>query len=133
MPDRKDLQLIYLHLNDEVLVGNNSPESIREGVDSADYKEYFKYSLDSEFFRPASTNMGKKNLPIVWKGAKDKQPDNKRCFQINIKQKVENGNIDMGHEYFCVYGNSDGSKPLNVNEARMTVEQWVMKINKIVQ
>jgi len=80
LPDKKDLQLIYLHLNEEILVGNNSPESIREGLESPDYKEYFKYSLDSEFFRPASTNMGKKNLPIVWKGADDKKPDNKRCF-----------------------------------------------------
>jgi len=38
----------------------------------------------------------------------------------------------MGHEVFCIYGNSDGSKPINVDGARMAVEEWVLKINKIV-
>jgi len=39
----------------------------------------------------------------------------------------------MGHEVFCIYGNADGSKPINVDGARMAVEEWVLKINKIVQ
>jgi len=31
IPDHKDLELIWLHLNNEVLVGNNNENSIREG------------------------------------------------------------------------------------------------------
>jgi len=39
----------------------------------------------------------------------------------------------MGHEVFCIYGTADGTKPVNVEASKMAVEQWVMKINKIVQ
>lgn len=74
------MELIYLHLNNEVLLGNNNGDSILLGESAPDYKEYFKYSLDSDFFRPACTNMGLKNLPIAWKGAADKKPNNQRCF-----------------------------------------------------
>jgi len=68
LPDKKDLELIYIHINSEILIGNNNGKSIREGQESPDYKEYFKYSLDTEFFRPAASSMGKKKIPLLWEG-----------------------------------------------------------------
>lgn len=49
---------MWVHVNDKLLVGNNSDKKISEagkGDDSADHKEYFSYSLGNDFFKPCAS------------------------------------------------------------------------------
>jgi len=71
---------------------------------------------------------------ISWKGDASLRPDIKRCFQLNLKfRNKEDGEIFLGHETFCFFGNSDGSRPIDIYEARVLGDQWVQKIVKLAQ
>lgn len=129
LTDHTDTQPIYLHLDNELLVGNNNDKPIAEGPDEPGYKEYFKYTLASDFFNPAATNLARGGHDIHWNGDDAKKPEKSRLWEINIKQLQDTGMVDIGHETFVIVESADGLKPMSSPDATMICEQWTEKLN----
>jgi hypothetical protein len=72
-----------------------------------------------------------KNEPMPWEGDADKKPEIERCYSINIKEKLESGVVDMGHEWFCIFTNADNTEEIDPNAANLAVTGWVDKINEM--
>ena len=64
-----------MHLNNELMVGNNAEEKIEEGVKNPDYKEFFRYGLVYAIFsdfrkdiKGSPVALKKIDAQIPWKG-----------------------------------------------------------------
>lgn len=75
---------IWVHVNDKLLVGNNSEKKLAQASQDPEHKEFFSYSLGNDFFKPCATYLHSSGKKLPYEG-KDPAPDNKRCYSINIK------------------------------------------------
>lgn len=75
---------------------------------SVDYKLYFQYKLEEDFFYPAAQIIDA-DKSFEWKSSSIDKPDNRRCFKINIKNKNSQGLFAISQKYFCIFGSADGS------------------------
>jgi hypothetical protein len=47
-------------------------------------------------------------MPFPWVGEEAKKPEIERALRLNVKVKLD-GVVEMGHEWFFIYNNADGS------------------------
>jgi len=133
VPSGNDLILIYLHLDREFLTGNNDKRLVSEAREDEGYVEYFKYKIGQQFFSPASEPLTlRKSTELNWKGDKLMKPDINRCFQLNLRfRNKQDDSLELGHETLCFFGTPDGSDPIDIYDARIQVDQWAQKINRV--
>lgn len=105
--DKKTLSSVWMHFDTKLFIANNFEGEIADIEPSDTYKEWCKYSIGNDFFKPCATNLKIKNEPMPWEGEPDKKPEIERCYSLNIKEKLESGVVDMGHEWFCIFTNAD--------------------------
>jgi hypothetical protein len=83
-------------------------------------KEFFSYAMGNDFFKPCATFLkGEEGAQIPWAGDVKDAPELDRCFTLNIKVKNDAGEIEMGHEYICIYTSPDGHEELETKWATL--------------